>query len=313
MKKIRNILMLVIVLSLLFHLPVQSTFNVTVGTILQYDKIESYWDFSLDGNQSIGSGFQFEEINYPNNTLLTVQATNVDATSVSFNETVNAVNDTGSMSHFGFALGFALICFYPVLIADVIDPWNQTLRDLGVGLFGWYFIDHGESSTLLNDFSNPTYLEENFDDTEYNINRMIGNYNITGNLAIFNWLLDCTFIGESGLDNFAGNYTYQFAYDTTTSILQGFEMYINYSGLLDGYQRSLFYYHICEIEGYDLPDFYYEVDVYPEPEPTPTPTPTPTLTPTPTPTETSGLFIGSIIASCIIGTSIIYLKRRFRK
>ncbi|NHJ06320.1 MAG: hypothetical protein EAX90_15950, partial [Candidatus Heimdallarchaeota archaeon] len=103
-----------------------------------------------------------------------------------------------------------------------------------------------------------------------------------------------------------GNYTYQIIYDTATSIVQGFEMYCNYSGLFDGNQTEMFLYNQIEISDFDLPEFYYEVDIINKPvEPTPTPTPTPSTTTT----QEGSVFLGPIITISFFSFWIIIRRK----
>ena len=51
----------------------------------------------------------------------------------------------------------------------------------------------------------------------------------------------------------------QIAYDANINTLYGFEMYLNYAGLVEGMNVDTFFRQKFEMLGYDLPPFYYDV------------------------------------------------------
>ena len=124
MKKVKGSFIYIIFLISLFLVPSKSTYDVTIGTVVQYDNIHSIWDLELEGNHSSGTGFQWNDTNYPNGTAVTVNVTDVQALNIYFNESIGSVNISRTMSQLGFDLSIGLMCFYPQIYGSSLYPWN---------------------------------------------------------------------------------------------------------------------------------------------------------------------------------------------
>lgn len=294
MKKIR-FLSVIIILFLTNIIPVKTSYNVSVGMTIPYDVIESKWAFEFNHEQSSGSGFSFKEVHYSNNTFTTVHVDSVSSTKVDFTVTIGTASLSDSIDHIENIIGYSLLLYFPSLITGTLNPWNQTKMDFGRGLVRSYFIDYSNMDSVFKEWSDDFYLESTFDRSDYVINRISGDYRIENDLAIYNYLLDCTIIGSSGLDTYSGNYTFQVVYNTVTSIIHGFELYHNYSGYRDADYYSVYYYYKAEKVGYNLPEFYFVVDE------------------TPTPTFLINIFTRTIISSCAIVFGILFTKRKIKK
>ncbi len=293
MKKIKVLPLVLVGIMFCNIISVKSAFNVTIGTTKHYNDIEAIWDFEYEDYQSSGSGFKIGEVHYSNHTLVSVEVEEVVADRVDYIISVGTEEEIDSNDHIENALFYTLMLYYPILFPGSLNPWNQTWNDLGRNLISTFFLDYDNMNSVFVAFGNDTFLERKFDRSEYVINRISGKYSVEPTIAIYNYLLDCIYIGSSGLDTYAGNFTFQVAFNPQTDIVLGFEMYMNYSGYRDAKYYKAFYYYKVEIAGYDLPDLYYEVDVIP--------------------TSEAKILIKTLVSISILGIGIIIVRRKLRK
>ncbi|MHA1504600.1 MAG: hypothetical protein ACTSPT_05340, partial [Candidatus Heimdallarchaeota archaeon] len=73
MKKLTFIPLVLIFTLVLSNVMPISGYSVTVGTILEYDNVQTVWDFSMNASQSSGTGFSFDGKHFPNDTLVSVE------------------------------------------------------------------------------------------------------------------------------------------------------------------------------------------------------------------------------------------------
>jgi len=281
-----------------------SAFNVVVGQVVEYDEVRQVWNYGKNSSKSSGTGFSFNGVHFSNDTLISAEVEATSSGSVGYTITVGTESDSLSTSHQSNSLSFYFLMLTPIsMLYFLRDTWNKTLLNLGPNIFRIFFLDFNNMNSEFQDLSNVTALEEFFDDPAFDINRVNGTYATDGNLGIYNYLLDCTLIGYSGLDTFSGNYTYQIVYDTSCDVVQGFELLINFDGTLGFTDYTIFRYFKYEIIGYDLPDFVFDVDVTLAPE----------LEPVITKIGSLGLLIISVAPISFSGLAIIISKRKMRK
>ncbi|MHA1212997.1 MAG: choice-of-anchor S family protein, partial [Candidatus Heimdallarchaeota archaeon] len=262
-------------------------------TVVHYDDIEAIWDYEFEDYQSSGSGFEFSDVHYSNNTAVSVEVEEVVPDKIDFLVHVGAEEEIDSNDHIENAFFYSLMLYFPIFFPGYVNPWNQTRMDLGRSLIRSFFLDYDNMNSVFIAFGNDTFLERKFDVSAYVINRVSGKYIVEPTIAIYNYLLDCIYIGTSGLDTYAGNFTFQLAFNPQTDIVMGFEMYMNYSGYRNAEYYNVFYYYKVERAGYNLPELYYEVDVIP--------------------TSEAKISVKTLVSISVLGLGIIIVRRKIKK
>ncbi|MCK5184442.1 MAG: hypothetical protein KAQ95_09060 [Candidatus Heimdallarchaeota archaeon] len=253
MKKLMKIgLPFLLVIVMLAPTMAKADYNVAVGNSFTYDVVKASWDLSYATDASAGTGFQFEEANYPVNTQFTVAVTAASASAVSWDMTVGSATDSGSNGGLDL-LGMLLYMFYPLLLGEIPSVWNQTAADLGPSIFPLFFIDAPAFSEFFYQMSNGSYVSTALSDPEWSITNMGGTFDNATAIAVFEWHLDLTFTDAVSGHNYGGTYSLIFAFDKTTGVMKGYSMNINYSGQMDFTAVSIKYEQRVEQVGYNLP------------------------------------------------------------
>lgn len=253
MKKELKILLPLLVVALLFGSTMTQAYGVSIGNTFTYDVEASSWDVTVDTDTSSGTGFNFLDVNRPVGSQFTVEVTDVTpATSVDWEMTLGTDTDTGSSAPFD-AIGIIFLMFFPMLIVESsIMVWNQTEMDLGLEIMTFFFAEPTTFTGIFEQMVEENIVETYYTGTEFNFENVGGTFDQSSSTAVFEWHFDMTYV--NGSDNWAGDFTWQYAYDKTTGQMKGNNMDIDYSGTMGGI--DIVYKLVQKVEevGYDLPN-----------------------------------------------------------
>ena len=230
----------------------KGAYNVAVGNTFTFEAVKSNWSLSRGTNSSTGSGFDFEDVKYPEKTKFTVEVTAASASDVDWNWTVGTETVSGQNDALDL-LGFAIYMFYPLFLS-ISGYWNQTEADMGPPiLLPVFFVDPIVFSDFFYELSNETFVSSVFSSSEFIMTNVGGTFDNSSDVAVFEWHLDMTITIATENIDYSGTYTLIFAFDKTTGATKGFYIDLDYSGTIDSISTSHSIEQRVELEGYNLP------------------------------------------------------------
>ncbi|NHJ84860.1 MAG: hypothetical protein FK734_05325 [Asgard group archaeon] len=258
MKKIHmRFIQLLVIFLCVNLLIVKGDFNLTVGTIYNYEVINSYWDKKVGDQSSSGTGFRYDQTKYPSTTQISTKVTSVNPMDVHYNLSIGMDTYEAYDSYLEI-VGIDLLCQHPLLMArSTPDEWNQTREDLGIFLFNIFFTEPSTFGEQLDYISNDTAISTFFTYTEIVDSHIEGYFDDSTDIAVFDWVMNMHYINGSVNTNFQGEQYIKLAYNKNNGYLMGFKWSYNYYGNISGINCSLNWYHQIELVGYDLSEFYF--------------------------------------------------------
>lgn len=241
---------------------IQGDYQVTIGQTFTYKVNKSYWRVKVGGNSGSASKFYFFPSSRPLDKSITIEVTDViPDDSVDYNITVESTTIPTSCDDFSNALELTMNMFYFNILGIVFNnPWNQMLVDDGPNLNNIYFLNTNEDTLdLFRSYSNSTYLASHYTVPAYESTRIEGNFDETGTIAIFDWIVEGAINTPISVDPFfiEGYYLYKFAFNKNTGVEQGYRIELDFEGTNGGENFEIFMEQEVTLEGYNLPDFYF--------------------------------------------------------
>ena len=257
MNKITKIILPVFIISLFVGMTfAQADYNVTVGTVLTFDVVESNWDISIGPNNAEASGWSFEGESFNTTDQFTVNVTSADALGVDWNMSAGDKFDLGSNSGWD-ALGLLFVLVYPLLFTMGVGTWDQATMDLGPEVMTLFFLEPYAFSEFFYNISQEDLINETITDSAWTFDQAAGNFVNSSSVAVFDWVLNGQYVNASTNTDYSGNYRYKIAFDKTTGALKGYKMAIDYSGTVQGSIVDIVINQHVEQVGYDLGDFFF--------------------------------------------------------
>ena len=229
----------------------KGAYNVAVGNTFTYEAVKTNWDITLGAESSTGTGFSADDKHYADKTQFTVEVTAASAFQVNWDLDIG----TDTIAGFNWGLDmlyFSMVIFMPLLYS-LPTTWNQTEMDLGPDLVPIFFVD----APILSDFcyymTNVTYVSSVFSDPDWIIANIVGTFDNSSAVAVFEWHFDMTWTDAVSGHNYGGTFTFIYAFDKTTGQMKGFYIDINYTGQVDFTIQTVKFTQRFEEVGYNLP------------------------------------------------------------
>lgn len=261
MKKIKILIPITVIVLILSTTVVQGDYQVSIGETFTYNVNTSNWSIKLGGNSSSVSKCLIVLYSYDEGTSFTVEVTDVvPDTSVSWNLTVGSFvfayqNDDTDL----FQLGSLLlhIVGQAVVYATI---WSQETVDLGPSVHYDFFFNTAHA--ILDHFrfyANSSYWSPIAADPRHTFTQIDGNFDESGAVAIFDWIVDGTLNYTSPYNFLLDGYErFKIAFDKTTGVMQGYRLELDYDGVIEGQNFEMKLNQEVTINGYTLPTFYYD-------------------------------------------------------
>lgn len=261
MKKIKILIPITVIVLILSTTVVQGDYQVSIGETFTYNVNTSNWSIKLGGNSSSVSKCLIVLYSYDEGTSFTVEVTDVvPDISVSWNLTVGSFvfayqNDDTDL----FQLGSLLlhIVGQAVVYATI---WSQETVDLGPSVHYDFFFNTAHA--ILDHFrfyANSSYWSPIAADPRHTFTQIDGNFDESGAVAIFDWIVDGTLNYTSPYNFLLDGYErFKIAFDKTTGVMQGYRLELDYDGVIEGQNFEMKLNQEVTINGYTLPTFYYD-------------------------------------------------------
>jgi len=251
--------MTVLILSTTF---VQGDYYVTVGQTFTYNVNTSNWSIKLGSNSGSASKCRIFMDSYDEGTSFTVSVTDVvPADSVSWNLTVGSTNyewhnDVSDLLQLKLLL-FEILPF----AVSFANTWAQEAVDLGPTVQFFFFFDIADD-VIFDQFrflANSTLWSSlAADDTRLSFTQVAGNFDESGVVAIFDWIVDGTITYTTPYNfELEGIERFKIAFDISTGVMQGYRLELDYKGVIEGQNFEMKLNQEVTINGYTLPTFYY--------------------------------------------------------
>jgi hypothetical protein len=262
-KKMIFLIPLMIVILLIQPIFIHGDYQVTVGQTFTYTVNRSHWQVKLGDDSGSASKFVFGLNNEPEGTSLSVEVTDVVPSSyIDYNVTIGSyvypmtADDTD-------LLAIQQMLYYIAFLGVIfVGPWSQAYVDMGPTTHTTIFFDTSVNPTyeFFRQFANSTFLTSFFSNTAFGFSQMEGNFDESGANAIFDWII----VGS--IDNLYtafpfvvdGYLLFKVAFDKTTGVEQGYRLELDYSGTNDGRDFEIYLIQEVTLDGYNLPDFYFD-------------------------------------------------------
>jgi len=261
MKKINILIPIFVIVLFPSTTLVQGDYQVSIGETFTYNVNTSNWSIKLGGNSSSVSKCLIVLDSYDEGTSFTVEVTDVvPDTSVSWNLTVGSFvfayqNDDTDLLQLGSLL--LHIVEHAVVYATT---WSQETVDFGPTVHFYFFFDTADA--ILDHFrfyANSSYWSPIAADPRHTFTQIDGNFDESGTVAIFDWIVDGT-LNYTTPYNFLleGYERFKIAFDKTTGVMQGYRLELDYDGVIEGQNFEMKLNQEVTINGYALPAFYYD-------------------------------------------------------
>ena len=263
MKKTKILIPIAIAVLILSTTVVQGDYNVSVGQIITYNVNTSNWRIKLGSNSASVSKCRIFLDSYDEGTSFTVNVTDVvPADSVSWNLEVGSTdnywhNDVSDL----LQLKLLLFEILPHVIVFA-TTWSQAAVDLGPTVQFLFFFDISDD-VIFDQFrflANSTFWSlAAASDTRLSFTQVAGNFDESGVVAVFDWFVDGTITYTTPYNfELEGVERFKIAFDTTTGVMQGYRLELDYKGVIEGQNFEMKLNQEVTINGYTLPDFYYD-------------------------------------------------------
>ncbi|HUT80334.1 MAG TPA: choice-of-anchor S family protein [Candidatus Bathyarchaeia archaeon] len=241
---------------------VNADYQVTVGQIFDYDILDASVKFTMDGSSASSNGFTLGDQAFTNGSQISVEVLSVIANlEIQWNVSCGSAFENGTSTLSTDFPAFLFMLFYPLPLYDLFGLMTFSQANsfiaYGLGLILLPFWDPSYFGNLYDFVSESAIsgysLEDPYKDTTFQ-----GSYSITGGVMTFEWFM-------GGLMDFSDddvqpakynfNHQMKMVYDLATGVLQGFRMESFIDGKNNGKDIILELGYLCEIEGYNMPDF----------------------------------------------------------
>lgn len=266
MKKALKIILPLILIGMIFSIQkVQAAYNITVGSIYDYNVNASNTDVTLGINEAHKVGFTLEGQDFGINTAVSLNVTTVLPILVLYNITVGDYSEEETAIIFDPLILLSMMV-YPLGILEgvTLNDWNQSeMEDLHLGILMVPFLSVVSSTwsdwiDIVNEVNeNGTLASETYGEglalkAKYtnNTDDFIVEFNMRGDLSE-----NITSVDASAIVDVSINHKLLFAYTKTSGVMLGIKMEGEISGFSDGTLLDIGYSYSTEQVGYDLPAY----------------------------------------------------------
>ncbi len=280
MKKALRVILPVLMIGIVFSSQtVNGDYLVTVGSIFNYDVIDSNMSVTFGVNTASGTGFEIANTTFAAGTTVELNVTALDSLGVDYNLTAGAFTEEKSSSVWD-SLGMALLTIFPLFVSLGIatTEWDQNAtEDTHAGLLLVPFLDvdnsswepwsiwadmadsiHANGTTAMENITTSLVWDATYDNTSTDF---IFETHLSGEIA--------DLVNNSGSltqVNLTIEHRYQFAYTIATGVMLGIRMVGEVTGFVNGTIFEMNYNYLTEKAGYDMPIFeLYSLPTWPFP------------------------------------------------
>ncbi len=265
MNKIKILAVLILIPLFFTPILIQGDYQVTIGQTFTYSVNKSYWRVKLGSNSGSASCFYFFPESRDIGTDVIIEVTDVIPSRVDFNYTVGSTIIPFYCDSFNTELDLTMTLLYFNILGIMFNnPWNQQLVDDGPTLHTTLFLNVEEDTfDFFRKHSNSTYLNESITYPAYQNANFKGNFDESGTIAIFDWMVEGNINNPFTSDpfNIDGYYMYKMAFNKNTGVEQGYRLELDFSGTCGGENFEIFLEQEVTLEGYSIPDFYFDKPV----------------------------------------------------
>ncbi|NHJ39996.1 MAG: hypothetical protein FK731_08185 [Asgard group archaeon] len=276
MKKALKIILPLLMIGMILSIQeMQAAYNISVGSIYNYNVNASSTDIKLGINEANIEGFTLDGQDFGINTEISLNVTSVLPTAVLYNISVGEYSEEASSTILDPAILLSMM-FFPIEILEevTLNEWNQSdIEDLHLGVLMVPFLSVTSTTwsdwiDIVNEINvNGTLESETFGEgltlkAKYTntTDNFIVEFNMRGDLSE-----NITSIDASAIVDVSINHKYLFAYTKASGVMLGIKMEGEISGFSDGTLLEIGYSYNTEKVDYDLPEFELDRATWPFP------------------------------------------------
>lgn len=229
-KRIKILLAILLVSQFLGVSYAQASFTLNVGDIYTYDVKDSWWIYYVGEDESLGTGFRFNDEHYFCDEDILVTVAYVDYITAEFNVSIGDYSGTFGITPMQM-FGFVSLLQHPADILVGVSNWIISEEPLYLELKHMYHFNPSQWDDFFELLEDEDFIAEEYPNDEHTTYSDVGgDFDDSGDIAVLDWVMDAETIDEDHGTNYGGTYSLTIEYDLTTGMLQRYQIDFHYAG-----------------------------------------------------------------------------------